>query len=288
MPRRWGHDRGPLGRPPARGRRRPLDALIATIRTQGGLADTPAAGVGRLTPGQDGRRQGLILGPGRSAADPRDHPPRPDGPAPVEALVPAEAVAPAAIGPARQPAGPTTLGLPRRHRRAVQGFVGPLATRQAVPQGQEARHDGRVVTAPQALQRAPRGPRGKGRAPGLGGVAVERPFASQTGPRPKEAQGDHLTPAERGPRTWVKRWRPRGWAALVNHHGPRGQEGIRGDPGTTPLKNRHWSWTLVAGCRPLKAQLVDSHQALQEEFLESVDSSAISRVRGFVDPPFEL
>jgi hypothetical protein len=88
-----------------------------------------------LTPGQDGRRQGLILGTGRSEADRRDHPPRPDGPAPVEALVPAEAVAPADIGQARQPAGPTTLGLPRRHRRAVQGFVGPLATRQAVPQG---------------------------------------------------------------------------------------------------------------------------------------------------------
>jgi hypothetical protein len=99
---------------------------------------------------------------------------------------------------------------------AVQGFVGPLATRQEVPQVQEARHEGLVVTAQQAIELAPMGQRGKGRAQVLVGVAVERPFASEAGPLPKEAQGDHLTPAERGPRTWVNLWRQLGLAALVN------------------------------------------------------------------------
>src|ERR687887_688729 len=121
------------------------------------------------------------------------------------------------MGPAGQPAGPPTLGLPGRHRRAVQGFVAPMAAIHKVDQGPEARHHGLVVTAPQASERAPVGPPGKGRAPVRVGIARERPFASEAGPRPTEAQGDHLPPAERGPRTWMNLRRQLGLAPLVNY-----------------------------------------------------------------------
>ena len=154
----------------------------------------------------------------------------------MTALVPAATVAPAASRQARQPAGPPTRGLPERPRRAVQGVVALMAAIPTVDPGPAARPHGRVVTAPPAMDRAPVGPPGKGRAPVRVGVARERPFASAAGPRPPAAQGDHLTPAERGPRTWIHLRRQRGLAPRVNHDGQRGQEGIRVDPGTTPLQ----------------------------------------------------
>src|SRR6266545_1920937 len=72
------HQLGPIVVPPVRMSGLPLEALIADIRTQGGLPNTTAAGVGLLTQGKEGLGQWLILGTRRAEAEPRDHPPRID------------------------------------------------------------------------------------------------------------------------------------------------------------------------------------------------------------------
>src|SRR5215211_5578843 len=207
LPLRRANYLGPIVVPPARMSSLSLEAVIADIRAQRGLPDAWAAGVRRPTQRKEGLGQGLILGTGRAKAKAGNHPSRMDRHEQVEAFVPAEAVAPADIGPARQPAGAPALGISRRHRRAIQGFIEPVAARQEVHQVQEARDTGPVVTAQPAIELRPLGQGRKGGAQVLLGVAVERPFASEAGPLPKEGQRDHLAAAERGPRTWVDlRW----------------------------------------------------------------------------------
>jgi hypothetical protein len=114
----------------------------------------------------------------------------------VEAFVPAQAVPPADIGQAGQPAGTPTFGLPRWDRRGVQSCIEPPATVQEVHQVQEARHNSLMVTAPQAIELGARRQRGESRAQVALCRAVERPFAWEAGPLLKEAEGDHRTPAE--------------------------------------------------------------------------------------------
>jgi hypothetical protein len=117
--------------------------------------------------------------------------------------------------------------------------------------------------AQHAIQLGPVRQPGKGRARVLSGIAVERAFTGETGQLPKEPQSDHLTPAERGLRTRADLRRQLRLTALVNHGVQGREEGIRVDHGIAPLQNRDWSCTLVAGCLPLKFQLVNSHQAFE-------------------------
>jgi len=65
----------------------------------------------------------------------------------MDACIPAQAVAPANIRQAGQPACATTLGIAGRHPGAVEGFIGAALGRQEVDERQKKRHQGRRLLA---------------------------------------------------------------------------------------------------------------------------------------------
>jgi hypothetical protein len=244
--------RRPVTRPPAPVRGLPCAALSTEIRPQGGLPDAQASRVWRPAPGEERLGQRRVLGAGGANATTGTEPSRVDRQAPMAAVVPAQAGAPAAIGQTWQPAGAAALGLPGRHRRTVQGVVAPGATGQEAHQVQAVRHDGGVVLAPQAIHLGAMGPRRDGDAPVPWRRTGAGPLAGTAGPLPTEAQGDDLAPAERGLWPGVDRWWEVRRAALINHDVEDGEEGLRVDPGAAPLQDQDWSGTLASGYLPLK------------------------------------
>ena len=92
------------------------------------------------------------------------------------------------------------------------------------------------------------GQRGKSDAQVPWRITGEGAFAGEAGPLPKQTEGNHLAPAERGPWPRVDLWWYVRLAELINHDIEGGQEGIRVDHGAAPLQDRDWSCTLVFGC----------------------------------------
>lgn len=116
-------DVGAIGLPPGRLVGLPLATLLDDIRSAGWGPNTRQTRRGRAAAGKARLRQGLSLrtcSPKPAAGDP---PTRGDRQEEMEALIPAPSVAPAAIGPAREPARTTALRLPGGEGGAVPGFV---------------------------------------------------------------------------------------------------------------------------------------------------------------------
>ena len=189
--------------PPARRCGSSFDALIADLRSQSRRPNARASRIGVLAQGKAGVGQRLILGAGRPDAETGDDPRWIDRHGEMEAFIPAEAVPPAAVHEARPPASATTLGIPRRHRGALEGFVEDMAAAPEVYPGEAACDKAGVVSTPQAVDRRAIGPSGKGGAEGWWRIAIARPFAGAAGPLAQEVERDDLTAAARGPRTGV-------------------------------------------------------------------------------------
>src|ERR687896_911653 len=147
--------------PPARVRGLPLEALITDIGPEGRLSDTQASRVGSLAQGEEGLGQRLVFGTGGANTIAGNDPSGGDRHEQMEAFVPAQPIAPADIGEPRQPASPSPFGIPCWHRRAVQGFIGCVATVQTADQVPEEGHDGSIVLAQQAVELGAMGQPGK-------------------------------------------------------------------------------------------------------------------------------
>jgi hypothetical protein len=248
-------------RPPAPGRGWPLAAWITTRGSQGGLPDAQACRVWPPAPRAARRGQRWVLGAGGAHATTGQEPWRRNRHAQRDACGPAPAVTPAALGEPRPPASASAFGLPGGHRRAGQGFVAPVAPGPEVDQGPAARPESRVMLAQQAMAWGAMGPRGTSDAPLTWRLTGEGAVAGEAGPRPTQAEGAHLAPAERGLWPRVNRWWSGGLAELIKPHVEGREEGSRVDHGAAPLRDRDWRGTLVRGCLPLKFPLGNSHQA---------------------------
>ena len=123
-------DLGSVAPPPPRMRRLPLKAFVDHIRAQGRGPHTQQPRVGLTAQGKKGVGQRLVLGAGRSKAKAGDYPNRIDRQQQMEAFIPAQPIAPPAVRQTGQPTRTTSLGIPRRDARAVQGFIGTVPGRQ--------------------------------------------------------------------------------------------------------------------------------------------------------------
>src|SRR5919205_3134753 len=104
----------------------------------------------------------------------------------MEALIPAQPVAPANIGQARQPARATALGLPRGDAGAVEGFVRTPLGCQELHEVQKTRHQHCILLAHLAVELLPRGQGGKGGAQMPSGIAIKTAFTTKALPLAKE------------------------------------------------------------------------------------------------------
>src|SRR5262245_12241216 len=144
---RRAEDLGARGPPPGLVVGVPLAALVDDIRSTGREALTRQARVGIAPEGKERLRQGLIFGTGRTKAAASDHPPGVDRQEHMEAFLPAQPVAPANIGQARQPSGSSALGIPSWDPGAIEGFIGTALSSQEPDEMQKKRYEGRVLLA---------------------------------------------------------------------------------------------------------------------------------------------
>jgi len=137
---------------------------------------------------EEGVRQGLVLGAGRSESETGDDPGRADRQQQVEPFEPPQAVAPADVGQAGQPSPPPALGIVGGCRRAVQGFeeVGGFA--QNLSQAAETGGDVVLGQVDQPVELAPVGQAGKSPAQVPLRVAVEAAFAPKAFPLARDGQ----------------------------------------------------------------------------------------------------
>jgi hypothetical protein len=94
---------------------------------------------------EEGFGERLLLSAARAEAETGDHSGGRDRQEQADALEPAQAVAPADVGEARQPAGAAPLGIPGRHGRGVDRFVGRGRGAREPGEGQQAGDQGAAV-----------------------------------------------------------------------------------------------------------------------------------------------
>ena len=153
----------------------------------------------------------------------------------MDAFIPAQAVAPADIRQAGQPARTTALGIAGRHPGAVEGFIGTALSGQELDEMQKKRHQGRVLLAELPIVLLPGGQRRKGGPEMALRIAIKAPLTAKALPLPEQGQGHHLTPAQGclGARVWLGG--QRGLAKVVCHHVQNSQEGVHIDHRSAPI-----------------------------------------------------
>jgi hypothetical protein len=183
----------------------PTDRLAATLQT-------------RIRPsarGEERLRQELILSAGLREAKSSDHSTLSSRYEQMEALIPAEPIAPATI---RLPSQPVPRRLASRVGTAalVPRLKGRIWAEQPLGQVQGKGDDRIALLAEQAIElRSGRQPR-KSCPQVAPALPIESPLALETGPLPKEGQSHHLAPAQAR-----RRARPGGFAGhlrLVRRH----------------------------------------------------------------------
>src|SRR5215471_2979897 len=114
----------------------------------------------------------------------------------MDAFIPAQTVAPADIGHARQPARTPALGIAGRDPGAVEGFIGTALGRQELDEIQHKRHQGRMLLTDLPMVLLPRRQLRKGRPEVALRIAVKAALTPKALPLPEQGQGDDLTPAQ--------------------------------------------------------------------------------------------
>jgi hypothetical protein len=194
------------------------------VRPRGGAPPRQAKG-GMAAERQERFCQGVIFGACRPTAQAGDHPDGVDRQQQMAACIPAQPVAPADIGHARQPARATALGMARGDAGVVQRFLWTRRGGQQRHQRQKTRTQRRIVLAHLAVALLPRRQPEEGRAQMPLGRARNPACTAQAWPLATEGHG-HPRAARAG-RRWPRgcRQRQRGRAKIVHHDVPSRQEG---------------------------------------------------------------
>src|SRR5215210_4730630 len=202
-----------------------LKALVSYVGTTAERADATQSGVRSGSYGEEGLGQRLVGGGGRAETEASDHPCRINRGEQREAFVPSYAVGPANVSLSCEPSMSAALGVPDRHRRAVQSLVRTLWGLQHSHQMQDESLDEVGVGAYQAVELRTLGQGGEGIAQFSVGVAIEVSLAVETAPTGKDGQGKHLAPGEGGFGAGPLFWRLR-VAEVVYHNVECGEEGV--------------------------------------------------------------
>ena len=107
----------PLAQLPAR------KALVGQVPAPGRLSQSGQPGMGSMPEGEEVPGQSRVIGAGWGKAEAGDDPMGIDGEQQVEALIPAQTVAPANVSLSGEPAGPPALGVSGGDAGTVQGFL---------------------------------------------------------------------------------------------------------------------------------------------------------------------
>src|SRR5919199_1674435 len=189
-------DLGAIGLPPGLLVGVSFEALVDDIRPRGWGAHARQPRMGMAAQGKEGLGQGLIFGAGWPKAKAGDHPSRVDRHQQVESFIPAQAVAPADIGQARQPPRAPALGIARREAGAVQRFIRTLLRRQHLHQMQKTRDQRLMLLAYLAVELLPRRQAGEGGAQMTVRIAIKPALAAKALPLAEDGQGHHLAARE--------------------------------------------------------------------------------------------
>jgi len=96
------------------------------------------------------------------------------------------------------------------------------------------------------------------------GVAIEVPFASESGPTGEDGESYDLAGAEGGVGTWAPQLSRTRLVEVVDHDVECGEEGVRFDHESVPFPSGSGSKpTLVCGHLPFKSATDNSHQAFK-------------------------
>src|SRR5262245_4352510 len=235
IPLWWTDDLGPVGLPPHRLVRLALKALIDDIGATGGGSNAWQPRMGMATQGKEGLGQGLVFGTGRAEAKAGNRPHRVDRQKQMEPFIPAQAVAPANIRQAGQPARPTPLGIPGRDPRAVEGFIGAALGRQERHEVQKKGHQCLVLLPHLAVELLPRGQLWKSGPQVTLCIAIKAPLTAKALPLPKHGQGHDFAPAERSLRSRALLRGQGSLAKIVYHDVKSSQEGVHIDHSNSSL-----------------------------------------------------
>src|SRR5262249_50181349 len=156
---------------------------------------------------------------GRSKAKAGDHTGRGNRGEQMEALIPANAIAPADISLPGQPAGATPLGIACRNTRTVQRLIQTALRLHLFHQEQTEGHDHLTMLPGHAIELLQLGQGWEGRAQVAHRIAIEGAFTGKLPPLTKYRQRYYLATRQRG------RWKGAMFlieafrlAKIIDHH----------------------------------------------------------------------
>src|SRR6266700_7879167 len=180
-----------------------------------------------LASGEKGLGQRMVVATACGKAKAGNHASWRNGSQQMEALIPANAVAPADIGLSRQPAGATPLGIARGNARTVQGFIQAALCLQVLNQVQTEGHDDIALLPLQPIELLALRQRRKRWAQVAHRIAVEGAFTGKLRPLAKHGQRHYLATRQR--RRWSRTMflsKAGRLAKIIDQHVPCSQKGI--------------------------------------------------------------
>src|SRR5829696_2963695 len=240
-----------------------LEALVSNVSPREGRAHAFEPGVWIGPEVEEGLRQRLVGCRGGTETKARDHSGGLNGAQKREALVPAQAVGPADVGISGKPAMPTTLRIPDRHRRGVQGLIETSLALHDLSQMQGYLLDGIRIEARKPVELRALGQGGKGSSQMALGVAVEVSLAGESRPAGEDGEGDDLACGKGGLGAGASLLGAVGLAEVIDDNVKCGEEGVHVEhEESVPFPSGSGGKpTLERGHLPLKSSPPNSHQA---------------------------
>ena len=178
--------------------------------------------------GEKGLGQRMVIATGQSLAKPANHAGRSNRREQMEALIPANAIAPADVGLSGQPSRATPLGIARGDARTVQRLVQTMLRFHLVHQEQTEGHDHIAMLLRHSIELLTVGQGWERRSQVAQCIAVVGAFARKLRPLSKHRQRYHLATRQRGLRTGTMFFMEAyGLAKVIDHHVQCSQKGIK-------------------------------------------------------------
>src|SRR6266581_9678254 len=202
-------------------------AFIGHIDALSGSADTGQRRRGKLSSGEKGLGKAMVVATAHGKAKAGNHASWRNGSEHMEALIPANAVAPADIGLSGQPSRAASLGIARGNARTVERFIQTALCLHLVNQRQTEGHDDITLLALQPIELLALRQGRERRSQVAQRVAVEGTFAGKLRPLAKHGQRHHLATRQRG--RWSRTMflsKALRLAKIIDHHVQCSQKGI--------------------------------------------------------------
>src|SRR5215203_2008395 len=260
----WAHDARSVAIEPAPMVFFALETLVGHVGSRGCRSHARQPRVRSVADGEEGLGH-LLVGDGSGReAEARDDARRTCGYEQTEALVPSQAIGPSDVSLSGQPSTTPSFCVPDGHRRAVQCLVRTFLSLHHLRQMQGHLLDELRIEAHTAVELGALGQGGERFSKVACGVAIEVPFAGESGPTGEDGEGYDLAGAEGSIGTWAPQLSRTRLVEVVDHDVECGEEGVRFDHESVPFPvGSVGKPTLVCGHLPLKFSTTNSHQAFK-------------------------